>query len=59
MDTNDSLKVMLRGTIRNDDFYRNIASQYWINNVTTARNNVATILQRFVALKIVVSNRLV
>ena len=52
------LKVMLHGTILNDDFYRNTALHCW-NNVVTIRNNVATILQRCVALKIVVANRLV
>ena len=47
---------MLRETIRNDDFKRNTALQRW-NNVGTIRNNVATILQSFVALKIMVANR--
>ena len=51
------LKVMLHVTIRNEDFYRNTALQCW-NNVTI-QNNVATILQSCVALKIVVANRLV
>ena len=37
------MKVILHGTIRNDDFLR----------------NEATMLQRYVALKIVVANRLV
>ena len=46
------LKVMLHGTIRNT------ALQYW-NNVVTIRNDVATMLQRCVALKIFVANRLV
>ena len=49
------LKVMLHGTIGNDDFERNTALQCW-NNVVTIRNNVATMLQRCVALKIVVGN---
>ena len=53
-----SLKVMLHGTIRNDDFLRNTAMQYW-NNVTTIRNNVTTMMQLCVALKIVVANCLV
>ena len=53
-----SLKVMLHGTIRNDDFLRNIVIQYW-NNVTTIRNNVTTMMQRCAALKIVVANCLV
>ena len=48
---------MLHGTIRNDDFQRNTALQCW-NNVVTIRNNVATMLQHCVALKIVVANRL-
>ena len=52
------LRVMLHGTIRNDDFERNTALQCW-NNVVTIRNNVATMLQRCAALKIVVANRLV
>ena len=39
--TQDSLKVMLRGTIRNDDFQRNPALQCW-NNIVTIENNVAT-----------------
>ena len=34
-------KAMLHGTIRNDDFLRNTAQQWW-NNVATIRNNVAT-----------------
>ena len=55
---NKKLKVMLQGTIRNDDFYCNTELQCW-NNVVTIRNNVATMLQRCVALKIVVANRLV
>ena len=41
--------VMLHGTIRNDDFKRNTALQCW-NNVVTTQNNVATMLQRCVAL---------
>ena len=52
------LKVMLHQTIRNDDFKRNTALQCW-NDVGTIRNNVATMLQSFVALKIVVANRYV
>ena len=52
------VKVMLHGTIRNDDFQGNTTLQCW-NNVVTIRNNVATMLQRCVALKIVVANRLV
>ena len=48
----------LHGTIRNDDFHGNTALQCW-NNVVTIRNNVATMLQRCVALKIIIANRLV
>ena len=44
---------MLQGTIRNDDFWGNTAFQCQ-NNVVSVRNNVATMLERFVALKIVV-----
>ena len=50
------LKVILHGTIRNDDFKLNTALQC-SNNVSTIRNNAATMLQRCVALKIVVTNR--
>ena len=53
-----SFKVMLHGTIRNDDSWHNTALQC-LNNVVTIRNNVATMLQRCFALKIVVANRLV
>ena len=49
---------MLHGTIRNDDFKRNAALQCW-NNDVTIQNNVATMLQRCVGLKIVVANRFV
>ena len=52
------LKVMLHRTIGNDDFSCSTALQCW-NNVVTIRNNVATMLQRCVGLKIVVANRLV
>ena len=51
-------KVMLHGTIRNDDFESNTALQCW-NNFVTIRNNVTTMLQRCVALNIVVANRVV
>ena len=44
--------MILHGTIRNDDFWRNTTLQCW-NNVETIRNNVAIMLQRCVALKIV------
>ena len=50
------LKVMLHGTIGNDDFQRSTALQCW-NNVVTIRNNIGTMLQPRVALKIVVTNR--
>ena len=50
------VKVLLHGTIRNDDFKRNTELQCW-NNVATIRNNVPTVLQHCVALKIVVANR--
>ena len=53
---NKKLKVMLQGTIGNDYFQLNTAFQCW-NNVVTIRNNVTTILQRRVALKIVPANR--
>ena len=52
------LKVMLHRTIGNDDFSHNTALQCW-NTVVTIRNNVATMSQRCVALKIAVANRLV
>ena len=48
----------LHGTIRNDDFHGNTALQCW-NNVVTIRNNVTTMLQRCVALEILIVNRLV
>ena len=44
--------------ILNDDFWRNTVWHCW-NNVVTIQNNVATMLQGCVALKIVVANRLV
>ena len=47
---------MLHETIRKDEFYRNPEVQCW-TNVESVRNNVATMLQRCVALKIVVANR--
>ena len=49
---------MLHATILDDDFYGNTGLQCW-NNVVTILNNFATMLQRCVALKIVVANRLV
>ena len=48
----------LHGIIRNDDFQRNPALQCW-NNIVTIPKNVATMLQRCVALKIVVADHLV
>ena len=54
-----SLKVMLHGTIiRNNDFSRNTALQHCCDIVSNGCHIVAT-LQPFVALKIVVPNRLV
>ena len=53
-----SLKVMLHGMIRNDNFQRNTALKCW-NTVVIIHNNVATMLQRYVALKIVVADHLV
>ena len=52
------VKLILHETIRNDDFWRNTALQCW-NSAETIRNNAATMLQRCVALKIAVANRLV
>ena len=49
---------MLHGTIRYDYFQCNTSLQCY-NNVVTIRNNVATMLQSFVELRIVVANRLV
>ena len=49
---------MLHETIRSDDFKRNTGLKCW-NNVVTIGNNVATMLQRHVVLKIIVANRLV
>ena len=51
-------KEMLHGKIRNDYSQRNTALQC-LNNVVTIRNNDTAMLQRSVALKIVVANRLV
>ena len=53
-----ALNVMLHETIRNDDFKRNTALRCR-SDVVTIRNNVATMLQGCVALKIVVANGLV
>ena len=49
-----SIKVMLREMIRNDDFCDNTTLQCW-ENVVGIRNNVATMLQCCVALRIVVA----
>ena len=46
--------MILRGTIRNDDFWHNTALQCW-SNVVTIGNNDATMLQRCVELKVVVA----
>ena len=48
----------LHGTIRKDGFHGNTALQCW-NNVVAIRSNVATMLQRCVALRIIIANRLV
>ena len=45
-------------TICNDDFQRNTTLQCR-DNVVTIRNNVAAMLPRYIALKVVVANRLV
>ena len=50
------LKVMLHGTICNDDFQRKTALQHCCDIVSNGCNIVPT-LQRCVALKIVVANR--
>ena len=52
------LKMMLHGTIRNDDFQRNTALEYCCDIEWNGCNVVPT-LQRCVALKIAVANRLV
>ena len=52
------LKVMLHGTIRNNDFKRNTALHHCGDIVANGCNFVPT-LQLCVALKIVVENRLV
>ena len=52
------LKVMLHWTIRKDNFQRNTALKCW-NAVVIIQNNVATMLQRCVELKIVIANHLV
>ena len=49
-------KVMLHGTIRNDDFWRNTALQHCRDTVLNGYN-IGPALQRCVALKIAVANR--
>ena len=51
------LKVMLHETIRKDDFLRHTALHHCCHIVSNGCN-IAPILQRCFALKIVVSNRL-
>ena len=45
------------GMIRNDNFQRNTALKCW-NTVVIIHNNVATMLQHCVVLKIVIANHL-
>ena len=40
-----TLKVMLHGTIRNDDYYRNTSLQCW-NNAATIQTNITTMLKQ-------------
>ena len=51
----DLFKVMLHGSIRNDDFKRNTALQHCCDSVSNGYSIVST-LQRFAALEIVVAN---
>ena len=51
--TSLSVKVMLHGTIRNSEFWRNTALQFW-NHVVTIQNNVATMSGNKSLLRIVV-----
>ena len=53
-----TLKVMLHGTIWNDDFQRNTALQHFCDIVSNGYNIVPT-LQRCVAQKLVVANHVV
>ena len=55
LEVSGSFKAILHRTILNDDFSRNTEMQFW-SNVVTIRNNVATMLQRCAALKIVMEN---
>ena len=50
------VKMISHETIFNDDFWCNTGFKCW-NNVAAFRNDVATMLSRSVALKIVVANR--
>ena len=45
-------------TIRNNNFQRNTALKWW-NTVVIIHNNVTTMLQHCVVLKIVIANHLV
>ena len=47
------------GDLTRNDSQRRFLAQHSVENIATIRNNVATMLQRCVALKIVVANRLV
>ena len=49
------IKVMLHGTIRNDDFYRKTALQHCCE-IDSNGSNIVPILERCVAQKIVVAN---
>ena len=55
---NIRFKVMLHGTIRNNDFWRNTALQHCCN-IDSNGCNIVPALQCCVAQKIVVANRLV
>ena len=50
------LKVMLHKTIRNDDFWRNMALQHCCD-IDSNGYNIVPVLQRCNSLKIVVANR--
>ena len=52
------LHVVINSAVQIYHFHNFTALQCW-NNVETIRNNVVTMLQRCVALEIVVANRLV
>ena len=57
------IAVALKGNVTRDNSQRRFLAQHSVvtgwNNVVTIRNNIATMLQRCDALKIVVANRLV